>query len=137
MSVSIQKTRSRRANGHTRKCCRNNLRPRLTAKWAGLRSGSPSENGKAKLIPFLGAAHEGGKFGVEARGSLEERRVADALVDRKLGAGDHLRRVFGGVAANNHRGRHYLTTRPCLDHRAVGSHGRPGAILAFLSVGAG
>src|SRR5262245_66422317 len=23
MSVSIQKTRSRRANGHTRKCCRN------------------------------------------------------------------------------------------------------------------
>src|SRR5215831_20571654 len=64
--------------------------------WAGLRLGSPSENGKAKLIPFLGAAHEGGKFGVEARGSLEERRVADALVDRKLGAGDHLRRVFGG-----------------------------------------
>ena len=50
----------------------------------------------AKLIPFLGAAHEGRKLGVEARGGLEERRVADALVDRKLGAGDHLRRVFGG-----------------------------------------
>jgi hypothetical protein len=41
------------------------------------------------------------------------------------------------TAAGNHRGRHYLTTRPCLDRRAVGSHGRPGAILAFLSVGAG
>src|SRR6266481_7467704 len=41
------------------------------------------------------------------------------------------------TAAGNHRGRHYLTTRTCLDRRAVGSHGRPGAILAFLSVGAG
>ena len=50
---------------------------------------SPSENGKAKSIPFLGAAHEGRKLGVEARGSLEERRVTDAPVDRKLGAGDH------------------------------------------------
>ena len=52
--------------------------------------------GKANLIPFLGAAHEGRKLGVEARGGLEERRMADALVDRELGAGDHLRRVFGG-----------------------------------------
>src|SRR5262249_52088006 len=68
---------------------------RLTPKCAGL-SRSPSENGKAKLIPFLGAAQEGSKLGVEARGSFEERRVADALVDRELGAGDHLRRVFGG-----------------------------------------
>src|SRR5215469_7798690 len=42
--------------------------------------------GELSLIPILGAAHEGGKFGVEARRSLEERRVADALVDRKLGA---------------------------------------------------
>jgi len=47
-----------------------------------------SRNGKANLIPFLGTAHEGGKFGVEARSRLEERRVANALVDRKLGAGD-------------------------------------------------
>src|SRR3954471_22318495 len=37
----------------------------------------------------------------------------------------------------NHRGRHYLTTRPCLDRRAVGSHGRPGAILAFCRSGLG
>jgi len=35
----------------------------------------------------MGAAHEGGKLGVEARCGLEERRVADALVDRELGAG--------------------------------------------------
>src|SRR5215469_8764812 len=32
MSVSIQKTRSRRANGHTRKYCRNNLRKILRAR---------------------------------------------------------------------------------------------------------
>src|SRR5262249_19943550 len=55
-----------------------------------------SRNGKANLIPFLGTAHEGGKFAIEARGRLEERRVANAMVDRKLGAGDHLRRVFSG-----------------------------------------
>jgi hypothetical protein len=41
------------------------------------------------------------------------------------------------TAAGNHRGRHYLTTRPCLDRRAVGSHGRPGAILAFCRSGLG
>src|SRR5262249_5311572 len=39
------------------------------------------------------------------------------------------------TAAGNHPGRHYLTTRPCLDRRAVGSHGHPGAM--FLSIGAG
>src|SRR5436190_13359151 len=93
MSVSIQKTRSRRANGHTRKCPNNPAADRLTT---GLRSGWPFGGWKAKLIPFLGAAHEGRKLGVEARGSLEERRVADALVDRELGAGDHFRRVLGG-----------------------------------------
>src|SRR6516225_8601008 len=37
-----------------------------------------------------------GKFGVEAWGGLEERRVADALVNRKPGARNHLRCVFGG-----------------------------------------
>src|SRR5262249_415167 len=41
------------------------------------------------------------------------------------------------TAAGNHRGRHYLTTRPCLDRRAVGSHGRPGAILVFVGRGWG
>ena len=41
------------------------------------------------------------------------------------------------TAAGNHRGRHYLTTRPCLDRRAVGSHGHPGAILAFCRSGLG
>jgi hypothetical protein len=35
------------------------------------------------------------------------------------------------------QGRHYLTTRPCLDRRAIGSHGRPGAILAFCRSGLG
>src|SRR6516162_10831188 len=69
-------------------------------------------NGKAKLIPFLGAAHEGGKFGVEAWGGLEERRVADALVDRKLGARNHLRCVFGGDQVR------VLVLRPvCNQHR--------------------
>src|SRR6266403_538696 len=34
-------------------------------------------------------------------------------------------------------GCHYLTTRPCLDRRAVGSHGPPGAILAFCRSGLG
>ena len=41
------------------------------------------------------------------------------------------------TAAGNHRGRHYLTTRPCLDRRAVGSHGHPGAILVFVGRGWG
>src|SRR6516164_8059301 len=41
------------------------------------------------------------------------------------------------TAAGNHRGRHYLTIRPCLDRRAVGSHGRPGAILVFVGRGWG
>jgi hypothetical protein len=41
------------------------------------------------------------------------------------------------TAAGNHRGRHYLTTRPCLDRRAVGSHRRPGAILVFVGRGWG
>src|SRR5262245_65661002 len=41
------------------------------------------------------------------------------------------------TAAGNHRGRHYLTTGPCLDRSAVGSHGRPGAILAFCRSGLG
>jgi hypothetical protein len=67
------KTRSRPANGHTRKFCRNNLRPRLTPQCAGLRPGSPSRMERRKLIPFLGAAHKGRKLGVEARGSFEER----------------------------------------------------------------
>ena len=57
---------------------------------------SPSENGKAKSIPFLGAAHEGRKLGVEARGGLKERRVADALVNRQFRTGNHLCRVLGG-----------------------------------------
>src|SRR5262249_18823616 len=47
----------------------------------GCGRGHLRENGKAKLISFLGAAHKGRKLGVEARGSLEERRVANALVD--------------------------------------------------------
>src|SRR5690348_16615474 len=67
-------------------------RPRSPPK--GLDCGRGRLRTMAKLIPFLGAAHEGRKLGIEARGSLEERRVADALVDRELGAGDHLRRVF-------------------------------------------
>src|SRR5580704_1853326 len=50
----------------------------------------------SNLIHLLGAAHEGGKFGVEARRVFEEGRVADPLIDRELGAGDHLRGVFGG-----------------------------------------
>jgi hypothetical protein len=62
----------------------------------GLNCGRRRLRRKANLIPFLGAAHEGRKLGVKARGCLEKRRVADALVDRELGAGDHLRRVFGG-----------------------------------------
>ena len=33
-----------------------------------------------------GAAHEGGKLSIKADGILEERRVADALIDRELGA---------------------------------------------------
>ena len=41
------------------------------------------------------------------------------------------------TAAGNDRGRHYLTTRPCLDRRAVGSHGHPGAILVFVGRGWG
>jgi hypothetical protein len=50
----------------------------------------------SNLIHLLGAAHEGGKFGVEARRVFEEGRMADPLIDRELGAGDHLRGVFGG-----------------------------------------
>src|SRR5262249_1890840 len=55
--------------------------PARAHRLMGRTAGPPSENGKAKLIAFLGAAHEGRKLGVEARGSLEERRVADALID--------------------------------------------------------
>src|SRR5215470_5515225 len=45
---------------------------------------------------LLSAAHEGGELGIEADDILEERRVADALIDRELGARDHLGGVFGG-----------------------------------------
>src|SRR5262245_16056223 len=48
-----------------------------------------------------------------------------------------MRPALHTTAAGNHRGRHYLTTRPCLDRRAVGSHGRPRAILAFCRWGLG
>src|SRR5262249_16770626 len=48
-----------------------------------------------------------------------------------------MRPALHTTAAGNHRGRHYLTTRPCLDRRAVGSHGRPRAILAFFRSGLG
>jgi hypothetical protein len=54
------------------------------------------EEWEGELNSLLRAAHEGRKLRVEARGGFEERRVADALIDRELGAGDHLRRVFGG-----------------------------------------
>ena len=41
------------------------------------------------------------------------------------------------TAAGNHRGRHYLTTRPCLDRRAVGSHGALAQFLLFCRLGLG
>src|SRR5215472_2545420 len=45
-------------------------------------AGATSRNGKANLIPFLGAAYEGGKFGVETRGGLEERRTCRLRTQR-------------------------------------------------------
>jgi hypothetical protein len=45
---------------------------------------------------LLGAAHERSELGIEADGVLEERGVADTLIDRELGARDHLGGVFGG-----------------------------------------
>src|SRR5215831_20718168 len=51
---------------------------------------------QAGSIHLLGAPYEGGELCVEARRILEERGVADALVDRELGARDHLGGVFGG-----------------------------------------
>src|SRR5438128_11690859 len=76
MSVSIRKIRSRRANGHTRKCCRNNPRPRPPPNGLDCGRGHLRENGKAKLIPFLGAAHEGCKLG----GDQVSRRVVGRCI---------------------------------------------------------
>src|SRR5260370_25393660 len=41
------------------------------------------------------------------------------------------------TAAGNHGGRHYCTTRPCLDRRAVGSHGPLAQVLLFCRSGLG
>ena len=48
-----------------------------------------------------------------------------------------IRPALHTTAAGNHRGRHYLTTRPCLDRRAVGSHGRLAQFLLFVGRGWG
>src|SRR5260370_25992690 len=40
-------------------------------------------------------------------------------------------------AEGNHRGRHYLIARPCLDRRAVGSHGPLAQFLLFCRLGLG
>src|SRR5262245_8035244 len=80
---------------------------RSTAGAGGPTSSPPLERAKCKqcwaapgtqdtIHSLLSAAHEGGELGIEADGILEERRVADALIDRELGARDHLGGVFGG-----------------------------------------
>src|SRR5215831_4282451 len=56
---------------------------------------NPAITGMARSS-LLRAAHEGGELAVEARRVLEERRMADALVDRQLRALDHLGGVLGG-----------------------------------------
>jgi hypothetical protein len=41
---------------------------------------------KRASIGLVGFPHEGGEFGIEARRILPERRMTDAVVQRKLGA---------------------------------------------------